>query len=222
MDVPKREPISFFARCTLPGRRHFNGRIWTLADFRWLGSALYSVALLPTLAIPEEIDHLVPAFSLMTRAVRSALVYTSMLAVIAYFLQNVIEEVLPSCAVSPADSDQPLAGGCQQLGRVGVQLGEPDNPAADRCRRGPFLSSAKRSCLHFQPSCLKSPPKRVRVCLSALFFCSLAWRCLAGDGRPRDSQIGSRDEALPACPRSRGSVASALNSQYREIKKNKK
>jgi hypothetical protein len=52
----------------------------------------HSAALLPTLAIPEELDHLVPAFSLMTRAVRSALVYTSMLAVIAYFLQNVIRK----------------------------------------------------------------------------------------------------------------------------------
>jgi len=49
----------------------------------------HSVALLPGLAVPEELDYLFPAFSAITRAVRSSLVYASILGVIAYFVQNV-------------------------------------------------------------------------------------------------------------------------------------
>jgi len=52
----------------------------------------HSVALLPSLGVPEEADRLLPAFSSITSAVRSSLFYASVLGVIAYFVQNVFKK----------------------------------------------------------------------------------------------------------------------------------
>ncbi len=61
-----------------------------IADF--LIQHFHSVALLPPLGMPEEIDDLFPAFSLLTRAIRSALIYPCVLGIVAYVLQNVIKQ----------------------------------------------------------------------------------------------------------------------------------
>ena len=61
-----------------------------ISDF--LIQHFHSVALLPALGMPEEIDYLVPAFSLLVRAIRSSLVYTCALGIIAYILQNVVKQ----------------------------------------------------------------------------------------------------------------------------------
>jgi membrane protease YdiL (CAAX protease family) len=52
----------------------------------------HSIALLPALGIPEGTDYLFPAFSLFLHALRSSLVYTCILGILSYVLQNVIQK----------------------------------------------------------------------------------------------------------------------------------
>src|SRR5262249_2322240 len=52
----------------------------------------HSIALLPALGIPEEIDYLFPAFSLFVHALRSSLVYPCILGIVSYVLQDAIQK----------------------------------------------------------------------------------------------------------------------------------
>jgi membrane protease YdiL (CAAX protease family) len=52
----------------------------------------HQVALLPAFDVPEEIDHFIPSISSLIRAVRSSLLYPSILLIVVYILRDVLKK----------------------------------------------------------------------------------------------------------------------------------